>query len=184
MMSPEVRSVSKNDIEKVLFRDIVRGCSFKSVKESLLRLYPEHKKNINGYKDVFETLRLMRPRYGKEGMVIGIRRVGRGKNAYFAVSGICVEEDIQQLYALEYTPWSKWLGYEVSQNILKKMPKDEIVAHCLWEMTFAGFTQKKIWRKISALKKLVQDIKDGKVKTLPHEEAMALFEDKVKGKRK
>jgi len=184
MMSPEVRSVSKDDLEKVLFMDIVRVCSFKGVKEALLRFYPEHKKNINGYKDVFETLRLMRPRYSNEGMVIDIRRVGRGKNAYFAVSGICVEDDIEQLYALEYTPWSKWLGYEVSQKLLKKMSKDDIVAHCLWEMTFAGFTQEKIRRKISALKKQVQDIKEGKVKTIPHEEAMALFEDKVKGKRK
>jgi hypothetical protein len=184
MSAEKKRAVSKNDIEKVLFRDIVRVCSFKSVKESLLRLCPDQKKNINGYKDVFETLCLMRPRYNKEGMVIDIRRVGRGKNAYFAVSGICLEEDIHQLYSLAYTPWSKWLGYEVAKKLLKKMSKDEVVAHCLWEMTFAGFTQEKIWRKISALKKQSQDIKDGKVKTIPHEEAMALFEDKVKGKRK
>jgi hypothetical protein len=176
--------VIKNKTEKVLFRDIVRACSFKSVKESLLRLYPDQKKNITGYKDVFETLRLMRPRNNKEEMVIDIRRVGRGENAYFSVSGICLEEDISQLYALEYTPRSKWLGYEVAQSVLKKMPKDEIAAHCLWEMTFAGFTQSKIRRKINALNKQVQDIKDGKVKTIPHEEAMALFEDKVKGKRK
>jgi len=183
-MSPEVRSVSKNDIEKILFRDIVRVCSFKNVKESLLRLYPEQKKNINGYKDVFETLRLMRTRYDKEGMVIDIRRVGRGKNSYFAVSGICLEKDIKQLYALEYTTWSKWLGYEVSQNLLKKMPKDEIVAHCLWEMTFAGFTQEKIWRKISALKKQSQDIKEGKVKTIPFEEVRAGIKAKTKVKNK
>lgn len=173
MSAEKKRPVSKNDIEKVLFRDIVRGCSFKSVKESVLRLYPGQKKNINGYKDVFKTLRLMRSRNDKAGMAIDIRKVGRGKNAYFDVSGRCVEEDIQQLYALEYTPWSKWLGYEVPQNILKKMPKDEIVAHCLWEMTFAGFTQKKIWRKISALKKQSQDIKEGKVKTIPFEEVRA-----------
>ena len=184
MSAEKKRAVYKNDIEKVLFMDIVRVCSFKSVKESLLRLYPEQKKNINGYKDVFETLRLMRPRKSEERMVIDIRRVGRGKNPYFAVSGICVEEDIEQLYALEYTPWSKWLGYEVSQRLLKKMSKDEIVAHCLWEMTFAGFTQEKIRRKIRTLKKQIQDIKDGKVKTITHEEAMALFEEKVKGKRK
>lgn len=175
--------MTKDDLEKVLFRDIVRVCSFKK-KGALLRLYPEQKKNINGYKDVFETLRLIRPRYSNEGMVIDIRRVGRGKNAYFAVSGICLEKDTQQSYALEYTPWSKWLGYEVSRSVLHKLSKEEIAAHCLWEMTFAGFTQEKIWRKISALKKQTQDIKDGKVKTIPHEEAMALFEGKVKGKRK
>jgi hypothetical protein len=69
-------SVLKNKIEKVLFRDVVRACSFKSVKGSLLRLYPAQKKNINGYKDVFETLRLMRTRKNKEKMVIDIRRVG------------------------------------------------------------------------------------------------------------
>jgi hypothetical protein len=175
--------VIKNILEKVLFRDMVRACSFKSVKESLLRLFPDQKKNINGYKDVFETLRRMRPRYNEEGMVIDIRRVGRGKKAYFSVSGICLEKDIQQSYALEYTPWSEWLGYEVAQSVLKKLSKEEIVAHCLWEMTFAGFTQSKIRRKINALKKQVQDIKKGKVKTIPHEEAMALLKEKMKGKR-
>lgn len=174
----------KNKKEQALFGDIVRACSFKSVKESLLRLYPGQKKNINGYKDVFETLRLMRPGYNKEGMIIDIRKVGRGKNAYFDVSGICLEEDIQQSYALEYTPWSKWLGYEVSQNILKKMPKDEIVAHCLWEMTFAGFTQSKIRREINALKKQVRDIKEGKVNTIPLEEVVASFKAKTKVKDK
>ena len=174
----------KNKIEKVLFRDIVRDCFFKSVKESLLRLYPEQKKNINGYKNVFETLCVMRPRYNKEGMVIDIRRVGRGKNAYFDVSGLCLGKDIQQSYALEYTPWSKWLGYEVSQKVFKKMPKDEIAAHCLWEMTFAGFTQSKIRREINALKKQVQDIKEGRVNTIPFEEVMASFKAKTKVKDK
>ena len=162
----------KNKIEKVLFRDIVRACSFKSVKESLVRLYPEHKKNINGYKDVFETLLLMSPRYNKEGMVIDIRRVGRGKNAYFAVSGICLEKDIQQSYALEYTPWSKWLGYEVDKKVLKKIPREEIAAHCLWEITFAGFTQESIRREINMLKRRVKNLKEGKVKTIPYEEVM------------
>ena len=164
-----------------MFRDIVKTCSFKSVKESLLSLYPEQKKNINGYKDVFETLRLMRPRYNNEGMLIDIRRVGKGKNAYFAVSGICLKEDVQQLYALEYTPWSKWLGYEVDQATLKKMPGEDIVAHCLWEMTFVGFTQKEIRIKLALLRKQVKDIEEGRVKTIPHEEVMALFEEKMKG---
>lgn len=175
--------MSKDDLEKVLFRNIVRACSFKNVKESLLRLYPEQKNNINGYKDVFETLCLMRPRYNKEGMVIDIKRICRGKNAYFAVSGICIEKDTQQSYALEYTSWSNWLGYEVAKSVLKKMPKDEIVAHCLWEMTFAGFTQEKIWRKISALKKQTRDIKEGKVKTIPFEEVRASIKAKTKVKK-
>ena len=69
--------MSNNETGKVLFKDIVRICAFRNVKESLLRLYPDQKKVINGYKYVFQTLRIMRPRYNKEGMVIDIRKVGR-----------------------------------------------------------------------------------------------------------
>ena len=75
---------------------------------------------------------------------------------------------------------SKWLGYEVSPKVLKKMSKEEIMAHCLWEMTFMGFTQNKIRRELNKLKKRVEDIKTGKVKTIPFEEVMTRLKEKVK----
>ncbi len=172
--------MTKNKIEKVLFKDILKACIFKNVKEALLRLYPDQKKVINGYKYVFQTLRIMRPGHNKEGMVIDIRKAGRGKNAYFCVSGVCTEKGIQQSYALEYTPWSKWLGYEVDKKVLKKMPKEEITAHCLWEMTFMGFTQNKIRSRLSVLRRRVKNIEEGKVKTIPYEEVMARIKNKLK----
>ncbi|MEW6740084.1 MAG: DUF6557 family protein [Nitrospirota bacterium] len=166
--------------DKIFLKDIVQACAFRNVKAALLALYPDQKHNIIGYKNVFETLKQMRPRYNKEGMVIDIKRVGRGKNEYFDVSGICLEKDVKQSYALEYTSWSKWLGYEVSPKVLKRMLKEEIIAHCLWEMTFMGFTQNKIRRELNKLKKRVEDIKTGKVKTIPFEEVMAQLKEKVK----
>ncbi|MBI5099563.1 MAG: hypothetical protein HZB30_10035 [Nitrospirae bacterium] len=170
----------KSESEKVLFKDMVRSCTFKKVKDALLELYPDQKKVINGYKYVFQTLRLMRYRYNKEGLVIDIRKVGRGKNAYFCVSGLCTEKGIQQSYALEYTPWSKWLGYEVDKKVLKKMPKEEIIAHCFWEMTFMGFTQDKIRSRLFVLRRRVKDIEDGKARTIPYKEVMARIKDKLK----
>ena len=167
--------------EKILFRDLMQACTFGNVRKSLLVLYPDQRRNITGYQYVFDTLRHMRYRKNKERMKIRIEKVGRGKNRYFDVSGICAGGN-HQSYALEYTSWAKWLGYEVEQATLKKMPKEEIVAHCLWEMTFIGFTQNKIRRRLAALKKQVKDIEEGKVKTIPHEEVMALFEPKMKGK--
>jgi hypothetical protein len=149
------------------------------VKDALLELYPDQKKLIRGYKYVFETLKLMRPRYSKEGMIIAIKRVGRGKNAYFSVSGVCTQKGITQSYAIEYTPWSKWLGCEVDKEVLKKMTKEEITAHCLWEMTFAGFTQESIRREITMLRKRIKDYKEGKVKTIPHEEVMKTLKDNI-----
>lgn len=172
----------KTKTNRVLFKDKVKACNFRNVKEALLRLYPDQKKNIKGYRYVFQTLRLLKPRYNKEGMIIDIRKVGRGRNAYFSVSGVCREKGIKQSFGIEYMPWSKWLGCEVNKQILKKMTKDEIVAHCLWEMTFMGFTQNKIRRELNVLKRQVRDIKDGKVKTIPFEEVMQKLEAKIKGK--
>jgi hypothetical protein len=174
--------VLKTKTNRVLFKDKVKACNFRNVKEALLRLYPDQKKNIKGYRYVFQTLRLMKPRYNKEGMIIDIRKVGRGRNAYFSVSGVCREKGIKQSFGIEFMPWSKWLGCEVNKQILKKMTKDEIVAHCLWEMTFMGFTQNKIRRELNVLKRQVRDIKDGKVKTIPFEEVMQKLEAKIKGK--
>jgi len=174
--------VLKTKTNRVLFKDKVKACNFRNVKEALLRLYPDQKKNIKGYRYVFQTLRLMKPRYNKEGMIIDIRKVGRGRNAYFSVSGVCREKGINQLFGIECMPWSKWLGCEVNKQILKKMTKDEIVAHCLWEMTFMGFTQNKIRRELNVLKRQVRDIKDGKVKTIPFEEVMQKLEAEIKGK--
>lgn len=169
----------KSKTEKILFKDVVISCAFKNVKDALLELYPDQKKLIKGYKYVFKTLKLMRPRYSKEGMVIDIKRVGRGKNAYFSVSGVCTRGGIKQPYGIEYTPWSEWLGCEVDRKVLKKMTKEKIAAHCLWEMTFAGFTQERIRRKINMLKKRVKDYKEGKVQTIPYEEVMARLKEKI-----
>jgi len=174
--------VSAKAEEKILFKDLIQACSFRNVRKSLMTFYPDEKRNFNGYRYIFETLRLMRHRKNKEGIKIRVEKVGRGKNPYFEVSGICAEGD-HQSYALEFTSWAKWLGYEVEQATLKKMPREEFVTHCLSEMTFIGFTQNKIRRRLAALKKQVKDVKEGRVKTIPHEEVMALLEPKVKGKR-
>ena len=119
-------------------------------------------------------------RYSKERMVIDVSRLGRGRKAYFSVSGVCTEKGIKQSYAIEYMPWSEWLGCEVDKQVFKKMPKEEIAAHCLWEMTFMGFTQDKIRKKLNALKKQSRDIKEGKVKTIPSEEVMLRLKSKIK----
>ncbi len=170
----------KSKTKKVFFKDVVRACIFKDIKESMLRLYPDQQNAINKYKHVFQTLRFLRPRYNNKGMFIDIRKVGRGKNAYFSVSGVYAQKSRQQSYAIEFTPWSEWLGLEVGNQVLKKIPKNEIIAHCLWEMTFMGFTQDKIRKKLNALKKQSRDIKEGKVKTIPFEEVMLRLKSKIK----
>jgi hypothetical protein len=65
-------------------------------------------------------------------------------------------------YALEFRPWQEWLGMAVSPETMEKFPPEEIIAHCLWEMTFIGFEEPEIQKQIEELEKTVEDIKSGK----------------------
>jgi len=41
-------------------------------------------------------------------------------------------------------PWREWLGMTVEAETLKNFPVAEVVAHCLWGMTWWGFDESKI----------------------------------------
>ena len=56
----------------------------------------------------------------------------------------CIKEGDPDRCGLDLSPWDTWLGLRVRQSLLDKMTAAEIVAHCVWEMTFYGFTQEKI----------------------------------------
>ncbi|NCD11244.1 MAG: hypothetical protein EOL93_01725 [Epsilonproteobacteria bacterium] len=55
--------------------------------------------------------------------------------AYWAVNGF----DLNSEYAigLDFTDWREWLAMEV---LPVDLPDHEIVAHCLWEMTFFAYS--------------------------------------------
>jgi hypothetical protein len=56
----------------------------------------------------------------------------------------CRKEGDPERYGLDLSRWEEWLAVRVPRSLLAKMTATEIVAHCLWEMTFYGFSQEKI----------------------------------------
>jgi hypothetical protein len=66
----------------------------------------------------------------------------------------------EESYAIEYTPWGKWLGMSIDQVSSENFSEVEIIAHCLWEMTFAGFDQRSIKEKIDELKRIAEEIEN------------------------
>lgn len=47
-------------------------------------------------------------------------------------------------FAIELTDWAEWLGMAIDPDTVARLPELEIIGHCLWEMTFYGFTQERI----------------------------------------
>lgn len=74
----------------------------------------------------------------------------------------CRKEGDPERYGLDLSRWEEWLAIRVPQLLLDKMTAAEIVAHCVWEMTFYGFTQEKIAEFRAEMERSVKEIHEGK----------------------
>lgn len=118
----------KTDINKVL--------------DYLFLYYPKEMDNLNGYKKVYYELFGIKPVKYPSVIHCKLFQIGEGEIFGFDVYG--VEPSCPNGAAMEFVPWCNWLYMNVSQETLDKYSYDAIVAMCLYEMTFCGFSEQKI----------------------------------------
>lgn len=154
------------------FGELLKEYSWDDVALALLRVYPDEDKNIEGYKHVFDTLQTLSPTKTNMRIVIENALDPSTKEYYPDVSGkngTLVKEDSpyteddttgnqEQTYGIEFQEWSEWLGMELDPSTLEKFSEEEIIAHCLWEMTFFGYTQEEIQKTFDEIKEARDNI--------------------------
>src|SRR5690606_21284179 len=104
-------------------------------------------KSIEGYRKVYGVLQEIASSDTR--MQLEICLVEDDEFDYHDVCGIRPGETTS--YAIEFRPWSEWLGMTVTEKTLASYTELEILAHCLFEMTFMGFDEETIqdeWDKI------------------------------------
>ncbi len=144
-----------------LLKDLVKKYSWSNIKFRLFELYPEEKKNLFGYKDVFNKLKYKADNFrnNKKAQLMNIyieRSYNRNSKSHeFNVYGINGEKrnkrDIH--WALELSTYLQWLNYSVPEKTLSKYSEVDIICYCLKEMTFCGFSEKDIQYQKILLKK-------------------------------
>jgi len=135
-------------------KDFVMEVSFKEVAEAMKKHHPDYWSNRGfptGCKMVLEELKKKEPVSRDDGMKIIIEHVKQEWNdpeipdeEYEDVGGI---DDDGERWALDFTPWAEWLGMEIHPESVHNYSPAEIVAHCIWEMTWNGFTEEEIEKK-------------------------------------
>jgi len=137
-----------------------------------MQLYPDQEKNIEGCKQVFEELYAIKPVETKMRIVIEDVFDEYDKGYYTHVSGkdgsLNKESDPDHFkddeignqevsYAIEFADWAEWLAMDIDHESLAKYSELEIIGHCLWEMTFYGFTREDIKKAIDTIHKGAQE---------------------------
>ena len=150
------------------FKELICKYDWNDIHSAFIRLYPDQEKNIEGYKQVFEELYILKPAETKMRIVIENIFDEYDKEYYTHIFGedgtLNKESDPEHFkddeignrevsYALEFTDWAEWLAMGIDHKSLLKYSEVDIIGHCLCEMTFYGFTQEDIKEEINTIDK-------------------------------
>jgi len=128
-----------------------------------LVLYSDEENNSSGYREVYEKLVLMPAGDSQISIVVKNCKDDFDGEEYVDVSGIHLRpqsEEENYSYAIEFRPWKEWLGMEVHPNSLGDFSELEIIAHCLYEMTFIDFKEDDIQEELQRINQISEDYKN------------------------
>lgn len=144
--------------------DLIKSNNWLSVELTLLRLYPDQDKMLDEYRTVFEKLISTEPiEYELEIVLTECDSdpiFEDDKETYVDISGrkrIPDPNSITEGYAIEFLEWNKWLGMDLAPETINNFSALEIIAHCLYEMTFVGYDEDEIQDQFKSLNDSVEE---------------------------
>lgn len=125
------------------FHDVLHQTNVENVFEALKAHYKCAEKDLDGYRELISELLGKKPEFSK--YQISIEHVCDGDEQYEHVCGVIPGDE--QTYGIEFNSREQWLGMHLTEDSLKNYSAEDIIAHCLWEMTFFGFTDSQVQKQ-------------------------------------
>lgn len=185
------------------FMDVLNNTKWTNINTSLKSLYPDStEEDLCLYQEVYKFLLKLEPI--DTNFIIYLREEydeDFHDEPYISVSGrnetlnkelsdfknfnMDTESDFansEVSYSLALSDWAEWLGMSIDHLSLEIFNKNDITAHCLWEMTFYGFDPLTINNHVEELNRRVDEIKnmteeERKEKLIPWEKVIEDIED-------
>ncbi len=136
--------------------ELIRVVDFEYVWECL-QLTEGAKEETKPYaQEAFEELKKLKPDTS-EPFTIEIERVSEfngefDQTQYYDVSSLHPdEEESYRKQSIAHLRWRLWLWADISSDTLNKFICNDIVAHCLWEMTWYGFSNRKQQERVRSM---------------------------------
>lgn len=120
-------------------KELHSDTNWPSVREKLFSLYPNQKKSEIGYQKVYDQMSSIEPIETKFEILLRFIEEEDPEDSYVHLSGIDTDSDTKESYSLMITSWEEWMGMSINEKTLKDYSASEILAHCLFEMTYTGF---------------------------------------------
>ena len=124
--------------------ELLVGLSWPALWAAFLKCYPEYAAAELKFRQAYDELCSLRPEAPANMVAIHISYQTLGEESWWDV---CFKGKDGRAYVASTMPWENWLALPVRarrNGRAVKMPLEEMVAHCLWEMTYYGESQEKI----------------------------------------
>lgn len=163
--------------------DVLGRLGWPAVKAALLECYPAEASHVDRYRPVYERL-LSLPAVPSD-FVLRIELRDDDDEEWMEVhgeDGTLRDDGELECFALEFVPWSEWLGMAVPEELRRELADAQIVAHCLFEMTTCGFEEETIQAELEELKRRAREVEEMTPEEraeqfLPWEEVMAQLDE-------
>jgi len=119
----------------VKLHELITTHKWPEIKDRLFELYPEQKRNAKKHKRLLKNLKVMQPRNSLLTIILQHITNSDGEE-YDSVLGMAGE-----IFNISTVDWDEWLGMDIMPYLA--YTEIDILCHCLWEMTWWGFTEKK-----------------------------------------
>jgi len=129
-------------------KKLVETTPWSEVWVELLRNYQHVKKQKPGYQEVFEKLQLIE--IIESDLVLGIKPYDEDGNK--GVDIAAYNDECPAGYSMTFSPWGEWLGLPIFHKTLEELSHAEILAHCLYRMTWMGGSDEDVQESAKELK--------------------------------
>ena len=155
-----------SEIETIRLADVLKDVEFENVFDRLIYWFSDQEKSKEGYRRVFNSLLTMKPKkHNLDDLFISITKTKDDLDPdddreYINVSGVKVIGNDDKFYGIEFVPWNDWISMFITNETLNTLTKDDIVAGCLFEMTFFGFNEDKVQSEMDRICNSIEKAKN------------------------
>lgn len=142
-------------IETTRLYELMKVVNFSSVFTCIYNWYEDQRRNSKRYYYVFYKCLLMRPRkHNLTDLFINIELFEDCSKKVPSAYGVKIINRDNIRYSLEFNKWNNWISMFITKETLDNFSPEEIVASCLYEMTFYGFDEDTIQKNLAELDKI------------------------------
>jgi hypothetical protein len=143
-------------MNSIRFCDVIEPLQWEDVSLALQRFFPASKERLDRFEAAYCSLQALPPKESDMCILAvldpdepAVHVFGINGTPFAGQEGVPEAQRVPARFNLSATDWQEWLGMHVYEDYLQQFSASEIAAHCLWEMTYFGFSPEQIHRRIT-----------------------------------